>query len=224
MKQFLIAALLMIQTTFALPTTSVTVAWDSSPSTTVTGYKLYYSIAAGTYTATNSVDVGNVTTYQVNYPLLKPGTKQFLVVTAYDATKLESGFSNEISFMIPLPPLNVHMTPQALVINSFTGANLVVESSSDLKTWSSTNLTALSDTTTIPIMKTSPQGFFQVFYADAVLPQIHEQVQLPPPLPPLALTKREMLKLLMRYRPGHHPSYEKGGEALMRLAHSDISH
>lgn len=72
-------------------------AWDA-PSTNVdgtrltdlAGYKIYVGISSGAYMA--SVDAGNVANYSMNN--LMPGTYYF-VVTAYNTTGTESGYSND---------------------------------------------------------------------------------------------------------------------------------
>ena len=84
-----------------VPTGSVTLAWDAptdanGPIAAVSGYKVYYGTAPGSYT--NSVKVGAATTYTVTG--LAPGTYYFNV-TDYDASGNESGFANEVSKTIP---------------------------------------------------------------------------------------------------------------------------
>ncbi|MBI5197014.1 MAG: fibronectin type III domain-containing protein [Nitrospirae bacterium] len=80
---------------------TATLSWD--PVTTyadetpiqdaLAGYKVYYGIESGNYTAT--IDVGNVTTYTVDS--LEPGTKYYFAVTAYDDSGNESGYATEVS-------------------------------------------------------------------------------------------------------------------------------
>jgi hypothetical protein len=83
---------------------TVSLAWDASVTPSVTGYKIYVSTTAGSYTA-SGIDVGKVLTYTV--PVLAEGTKYYFVATAYNPGG-ESGYSNEVStttpWSIPLPP------------------------------------------------------------------------------------------------------------------------
>src|SRR5687767_5596936 len=72
---------------------SLTLAWDRNPETNVTGYKLYWGAASGTYT--NGVNVGNVTTTSVSN--LAQGITYRFALTACNAQGLESDFSAEIS-------------------------------------------------------------------------------------------------------------------------------
>lgn len=178
---------------WALPTTTVTVGWNASPdASSVTGYKLYYSQTSATYTATNSIDVGNVLQYQLTRSTLVPGTKLFFVVTAYTAQALESDFSNEIDILIPRPPITLAITGHSLTINSFQGANLILSSSSDLNNWTDQTLLASADTMTMQLDPTLPQQFYRARYglspvAQAVVAATRKE-QIPqigaPPLPP----------------------------------------
>jgi hypothetical protein len=74
-----------------------TLAWDPPEiSTDVTGYKIHYGTTSGTYT--QSVDVGNQTSYTVNN--LTDGQTYYFVVTSYNAAAYESEYSNEVSMMV----------------------------------------------------------------------------------------------------------------------------
>src|SRR5690348_5789197 len=76
----------------------VTLAWDSVSNPLLAGYKVHYGLALGDYTAT--ADAGTGTTYQVQN--LTEGATYHFVVTAYDQTGAESGYSNDVSAFIPV--------------------------------------------------------------------------------------------------------------------------
>ncbi len=76
---------------------TATLSWDPNTETDLAGYKAYYGIASASYT--QSIDVGNVLTYTINN--LAEGVTYFFVVTAYNTSGNESGFSNEGSKTIP---------------------------------------------------------------------------------------------------------------------------
>lgn len=77
-------------------------AWDApAGATDVSGYRLYYGSAPGTYDQAPGagIGVGNVTTYTVTG--LNRATRIYFAVTAVDAQGNESGYSNEVFKDIP---------------------------------------------------------------------------------------------------------------------------
>jgi hypothetical protein len=93
---------------------SVTLAWDASPDPSVTGYRIYIGGASGNYT--NSANVGNVTSTVLTN--LTEGATYYFAATAYDATGVESDFSNEANYTVTTTPGNV--TPTLNIINAVT--------------------------------------------------------------------------------------------------------
>ncbi len=73
------------------PTVSVTLAWDANTEPDLAGYRLYYGTASGSYP--NRVDAGKQTTCTVDG--LDPAKSYYFVVTAYNTSGQESGYSNE---------------------------------------------------------------------------------------------------------------------------------
>lgn len=89
-----------LSTQAVIPTTAqVTLAWDASPDSQVTGYTVSMGNASGTYS--NSFDAGNALTFRVSG--LIPSVTYYFVVKAYDANGNESDPSNEISYTAPTP-------------------------------------------------------------------------------------------------------------------------
>lgn len=89
-----------------------TLAWNASTSAGVTGYKIHQGAATGTYTTIK--DTGNVLTTVITG--LTPGQRYFFAATAYDGFGQQSGFSNEVNYLVPLPPppvapTNLRVTP-----------------------------------------------------------------------------------------------------------------
>ena len=76
--------------------TSVPLAWNPSLDANVAGYKIYYGVASQTYT--NLVDVGNVTNVVING--LMEGNTYYFAATTYDASGVESDFSNEAVYAL----------------------------------------------------------------------------------------------------------------------------
>ena len=105
--------LLMGVSIFAAPTVSL--AWDPSPDSDVTNYRLYWGPGSGNYNG--SSDLGNVT--NTIFTQLVPGGHYWFVVTAINAGGAESDPSNEIDFLVP----NTNTSP---VISDIANQNVVV--------------------------------------------------------------------------------------------------
>jgi hypothetical protein len=73
----------------------ITLAWNTNPEPTVTGYKVHYGTSSRSYGV--SMSAGNVTSYKVTG--LGSGSYYF-AITAYDTSGHESGLSNEVSATI----------------------------------------------------------------------------------------------------------------------------
>ena len=71
----------------------VNLSWDTSAIGDLAGYKLYYDTDASGYPYANSVDVSNVTTY--NLTGLNTGSPYYIAVTTYDTDGNESWYSTE---------------------------------------------------------------------------------------------------------------------------------
>src|ERR1700756_4132183 len=72
---------------------TATLGWDAEPPVTVSGYYLYYGGASGVYT--NKLDVGTNITATVSN--LVAGASYFFAVSSYDAQRLKSTLSSEVS-------------------------------------------------------------------------------------------------------------------------------
>jgi hypothetical protein len=81
------------------PAGQLTLAWDGNTQSGVAGYMLYYGQSSGSYTA--KIDVGHNTTYTVSG--LLDGKTYYFAATDYDLSRTESGFSNEVSAVVPSP-------------------------------------------------------------------------------------------------------------------------
>lgn len=77
---------------------SVTLAWDSNTETNISGYKVYYGVASGVYT--NSVNASAATNATV--PGLIEGVTYYFAATAYTSSGLESDYSDEVSYSVPV--------------------------------------------------------------------------------------------------------------------------
>ena len=90
---------------------SVTLAWDASPSASVTNYVLYAhtnSLSSGTNLSTALVKVSTGTNLTVALTGLNPPTTWYFVATA-KAEGMESAPSNQLIVQVPVAPANARM-------------------------------------------------------------------------------------------------------------------
>ena len=90
---------LTLPTPPAFGSSSVILTWDSSASTNVVGYKVYYGLASGVYDMAIPADGATTTNAMVTG--LTAGTSYFFAITAVDALGDESQFSNEAVYSTP---------------------------------------------------------------------------------------------------------------------------
>ncbi len=100
----------------ALPPNAIELAWDVSPSPGVAGYLLYSGTESGHYSS--ALQLGTQTTAILNG--LQQGKTYFFAVTCYDLGGLESDFSAEISYTVPV------LTRALLSIAAEPGANVTL--------------------------------------------------------------------------------------------------
>ncbi len=91
----------------AQQTDIVMLEWDANTEGDLAGYKVYVGTTSEAYT--NSIDVADVTDYTIQN--LTVGTTYYFVATAYDTSGNESGYSNEVSYLV------VDATPPSDVVN-----------------------------------------------------------------------------------------------------------
>jgi hypothetical protein len=93
-RKAILMILLLLCSAGQLSATDVSLAWNASTSTGITGYKVYVGTASKTYGSPTTI--GNQTSYTVTG--LGPGTYYFAVTAI--TSSAESGFSNEVSMLI----------------------------------------------------------------------------------------------------------------------------
>ena len=89
----------------------VTLAWDPNTESDLAGYRVHYGTASGSYTS--HTDVHSVTSFTVTG--LTAGQTYYFAATAYDTSGNESGYSNPLSYAVPLdqlPPQGSAPIPQ----------------------------------------------------------------------------------------------------------------
>ena len=97
----MLATSLTCTATFAAIPMMAGLSWNAVTSANVSGYRVYYGTSPGTYVqlAGQGLNAGNMTTYGVTG--LISGTRYYFAVKAYDASGVESVFSNEAFKDIP---------------------------------------------------------------------------------------------------------------------------
>ena len=131
---------------------NVSLSWDASPDENVVGYNIYYGANSADYT--NMLVAGSATNMLV-FGLVE-GTTYYFAATAYDIAGVESEFSNEVSYSVPLdvpegtnqPPAMVVIGNQSIQKNAVLGPIPFVISDPDTAAENLT-LTALSSSPTL---------------------------------------------------------------------------
>lgn len=141
-------------------TQSVLLAWNPSPDPSVVGYKIHFGTISHSYT--ELLDVGSATNATIVLP--SPGTTYYFAATAYDASGVESEFSNEISFTLPA---EARLTAAGLVAGQFSftvtgtpGVSYVVEASTNLADW----FPVQTNVAPFQFVDLNPAGLSQCFY------------------------------------------------------------
>lgn len=141
----------------------VTLSWDDDPSPEVAGYIVQYGVERGKYTA--SVIVGNATTTTV--PGLSGGITYFFAVTAYTSNGLESGFSNEVSFVPGLHTARIRRLATGdvvLTVKGLIGHTYDIEATEDFKTWTSIGTVPVGDGGSLDFIDTNAVKYSRRFY------------------------------------------------------------
>lgn len=116
---------------------SVSLAWNAPSNTTAVGYAIYCRNASSN--CSSRIDTG--TNIATTISGLKEGETYYFVVTAYNATGIESSPSNEISYIVPgLLVLTSGLTQSVPVSMKFPVVPshwYEVQASTDLKSWTS---------------------------------------------------------------------------------------
>jgi fibronectin type 3 domain-containing protein len=83
------------------PSNSASLTWDAVTAPTLSGYRVYFGTAPGTYLQSpgQGFSVGNVTDYTMIG--LASGSRYYFAVTAFDTLGVESPYSNEVFKDIP---------------------------------------------------------------------------------------------------------------------------
>jgi Fibronectin type III domain len=143
--------------------TSVKLVWDPSPDASVTGYRIHYGVASEQYT--NSIVVGNLTSDTV--PGLVSGVTYYFAITAYDATGMQSPFSNEISYQLAFSQMELRANAARQMILTVTGQSghiYDIEATQNLTTWAVIGVVAPGAGGIIEFTDASAASYAKRFY------------------------------------------------------------
>lgn len=130
-------ALLVVSFLAILPVfgeTSVTLAWNPNAEENVIGYRLYWGTESRSYLFNLTVPAPQT---QATVTGLLPGVTYFFAVTAFTNEGLESDYSDEVSYTIPVPPsLSYSSADKTVRWPVVAGFVDLLEVSEDLVIWS----------------------------------------------------------------------------------------
>jgi hypothetical protein len=150
----------------------VTLAWNSSPSTDVVGYHLYYGTASGIYT--NDIVLGNVTNVTVSG--LSGGVTYYFAMTAVGPDGEESVLSNETSYRQELPggaQMQIQGAsggPFVLTVSGTSGQTYEIEATEDFTGWTAIGAVTIDAGGSMDFTDTNSAGFPQRFYRTREIP------------------------------------------------------
>jgi hypothetical protein len=150
-------------------TSSVTLAWNRSSTTNVTGYRVHYGVASRNYS--NSIVAGNVTANTV--PGLVNGVTYFFAVTAYNATGLESTFSNEFSYAPAIPAAQASVTSTkrgVLTVRGLAGQRHRILVTQNFTSWTVIGTVTLGASGSLTFTDPNATSFSRRFYRAQLTP------------------------------------------------------
>jgi hypothetical protein len=143
---------------------SVTLAWNRSSDTNVAGYKIYDGVASHAYS--NMVDAGNGTNATISG--LIPGATYYFAATTYAASGVESSFSSEVSYTVPiLPGVQLNVTPTRqfiLTVTGLIGHTYDIQATQDFKTWTVIGTVTVGAGGSLNFTDTNAASFSKRFY------------------------------------------------------------
>jgi hypothetical protein len=118
----------------------VTLEWDPNPEPEVAGYYVYVGTQSGVYTRV--IDSGSLVVVRV--APLDPGITYYFAVTARTDDGLESPFSDEVSYTVPIDGIRAALAPMtfgvahgalAMRFSTQRGCRYFVQATEDFLTW-----------------------------------------------------------------------------------------
>ncbi len=142
-------------------TQSVTLAWNPSTSSDISGYNLYYGVASHVYT--NVLSCGNVSKATISG--LRNGATYYFAAKARNAAGVESDFSNEATYVVPIPAPMLESAVRSKTaftfnVNGVFGNTYVIQASTNMVKWVSLK----TNTAPFTFVDSQANQFKQRFY------------------------------------------------------------
>jgi len=130
----------------------------------VVGYNIYYGGASGAYT--NMINAGGVTNATI--PSLIPGTTYYFAATTYNSSGIQSPYSSEVSYTVPiLPEVQFRVTPARQFILTVTGPvghTYDIQATQDFITWTVIGSVTVGASGSVDFTDTNAASFSKRFY------------------------------------------------------------
>jgi hypothetical protein len=144
---------------------SVTFAWDRNPEASVVDYRIRYGVVSRTYT--DMVSTGNATSATISN--LVEGATYYFAVTAYNIFGLESDYSNEIPYPVPMALARVQIRAASarqiiLTVTGPSGRTYDIQATPDFKTWKAIGTVTLGAGGSLDLIDTNAAIFSKRFY------------------------------------------------------------
>jgi len=149
---------------------NITLEWNANQESDIAGYKVYVGSHSANYET--FIDAGFATRQFIES--LEFGRQYYFAVTAYDSNGMESAFSDEITYTVPvdgtnacLVPLRMTLTPSSPVAITFAGESArsyFVQASVDLVSWQTVVATMPSSNGTNQWLDVEAANFPKRFY------------------------------------------------------------
>jgi len=164
LAKFVASLLLLAVVSNTVSAANVTMAWNRSSDSAVAGYNLYYGGASGNYT--NVVNAGSATNATISG--LIPGATYYIAATTYVISGMESMFSGEITYTVPLVTgVQLRVTPARQFILTVTGPvghTYDIMATPDLKTWTVIGTVTIGTSGSLTFTDTNAASFPRRYY------------------------------------------------------------
>lgn len=205
--------------------------WDPNPEENVAGYKVFWGPSSRNYIQNETVTGRLSTQFQLPTDRFYGTETYYFAVTAFTADGLESDFSEEIFWTVPM---RMKAEPNLITVNVKPGDNYVLERTSDFVSWFGVDArTADSSNFVFTVPSSLDSNFYRLkklepepLFAMASAMKSMEKGLLVSVTEENTLKTKEKLtrkvKRFFRYRRRFEPNERKGAEMLLKKSVSNV--